>query len=81
VLDLVQHHFEEARELYADRWLGFSESTLAAMLEKAGFESIETVVADREATGPNFQTLLGIAAHASPFPPAGTTAATRTASR
>jgi menaquinone-specific isochorismate synthase len=29
VLDLVQHHFEEARELYADRWLGFSESALA----------------------------------------------------
>ena len=37
VLDLLQHHFEEARELYADRWLGFSESDLAAMLEKAGF--------------------------------------------
>lgn len=60
VLDLVQHHFEEARELYADRWLGFSESELAAMLEKAGFEHIETVVADRETSSPNFQTLLGI---------------------
>ncbi len=60
VLDLVQHHFEEARELYADRWLGFSESGLAAMLEKAGFQRVETVVADRETTGPNFQTLLGI---------------------
>ncbi len=60
VLDLVQHHFEQARELYADRWLGFSESELAAMLEKAGFESVETIVADRETSGPNFQTLLGI---------------------
>ncbi len=60
VLDLLQHHFEEARELYADRWLGFSESDLAAMLEKAGFKQIETVVADRETEAPKFQTLLGI---------------------
>lgn len=60
VLDLVQHHFEEARELYADRWLGFSESDLAAMLEKSGFRQIETVVADRETEAPKFQTLLGI---------------------
>jgi ubiquinone/menaquinone biosynthesis C-methylase UbiE/biotin operon repressor len=60
VLDLVQHQFEQARELYADRWLGFSESDLAAMLEKAGFESLETIVADKEQTSPNFQTLLGI---------------------
>ena len=60
VLDLLQHHFEEARELYADRWLGFSESDLAAMLEKSGFTEIETVVADRETAAPKFQTLLGI---------------------
>lgn len=60
VLDLLQHHFEEARELYADRWLGFSESDLAAMLERAGFQQIETVVADREVEAPRFQTLLGI---------------------
>jgi SAM-dependent methyltransferase len=60
VLDLLQHHFEEARELYADRWLGFSESDLASMLERAGFQQIETVVADREAEPPRFQTLLGI---------------------
>lgn len=60
ILDLVQHHFEEARELYADRWLGFSESNLAEMLERAGFDGIETIVADKEPTSPNFQTLLGI---------------------
>jgi SAM-dependent methyltransferase/biotin operon repressor len=60
VLDLVQHHFEEARELYADRWLGFSESDLAMMLEKSGFTQIETIVADRETSAPKFQTLLGI---------------------
>lgn len=60
VLDLLQHNFDEARELYADRWLGFSESDLASMLEKAGFTDLETVVADREPNPPNFQTLLGI---------------------
>ena len=48
VLDLLQHNFEEARELYADVWLGFGEGELAAMLEKAGFEEIETAVVDRE---------------------------------
>ncbi len=61
VLDLLQHSFEEARELYADRWLGFSESDLAAMLESAGFRHIETVVADKESEAPKFQTLLGVA--------------------
>ncbi|MGD9417611.1 MAG: ArsR/SmtB family transcription factor [Verrucomicrobiota bacterium JB025] len=60
VLDLVQHQFEEARELYADRWLGFAECDLATMLEQAGFSMIETIVADREEKPPHFQTLLGI---------------------
>ena len=60
VLDLVQHNFEEARELYADHWLGFSESELARMLGKAGFTELEIVVADREEEPPNFQTLLGV---------------------
>ena len=60
VLDLLLHTFEEAREMYADRWLGFSESDLAAMMEKSGFVQIETVVADRESEAPKFQTLLGI---------------------
>lgn len=61
VLDLLQHNFEEARELYADRWLGFSESDLAAMLETTGFRRIETIVADKESGPPGFQTLLGVA--------------------
>ena len=60
VLDLLQHQFEEARRLYADRWLGFSEAELAGMMEKSGFVKIETVVADRETAAPKFQTLLGI---------------------
>lgn len=61
VLDLLQHTFEEARELYADVWLGFGEGELAAMLEKAGFVEIETAVVDREPEPPNFQTLLAVA--------------------
>ena len=60
VLDLLLHNFEDARELYADRWLGFSECDLATMLERAGFGGIETAVADRETSAPKFQTLLGI---------------------
>ncbi len=60
VLDLLLHTFEEARQIYADRWLGFSESDLATMMEKSGFVQIETVVADRESEAPKFQTLLGI---------------------
>jgi ArsR family transcriptional regulator len=61
VLDLLQHSFEEARELYADVWLGFGEGELAAMLEKAGFAEIETAVVDREPEPPHFQTLLAVA--------------------
>ena len=60
VLDLLQHNFSEARELYADRWLGFSESQIASMLEKAGFSGIETIIADKEETHPKFQTLLAV---------------------
>lgn len=60
VLDLLQHNFTEARELYADRWLGFSESQIASMLEKAGFTGIETIIADKEESHPKFQTLLAI---------------------
>jgi ArsR family transcriptional regulator len=60
VLDLLLHTFEDARQIYADRWLGFSESDLATMMEKSGFVQIETVVADRESEAPKFQTLLGI---------------------
>lgn len=61
VLDLLQHNFEQARELYADVWLGFGEGELAAMLEKAGFADVQTSVVDREPEPPHFQTLLAVA--------------------
>src|ERR1035438_7325305 len=48
ILDLVKHRFEEARELYADEWLGFGESELEAMLEKAGFKKVQTSVVHKE---------------------------------
>jgi ArsR family transcriptional regulator len=60
ILDLVQHRFEEARELYADEWLGFSEAELEAMLEKAGFRNVRTSIVHKEAETPQFQTLLAI---------------------
>jgi ubiquinone/menaquinone biosynthesis C-methylase UbiE/DNA-binding transcriptional ArsR family regulator len=61
ILDLVKHRFEEAREMYADEWLGFSEAELESMLQKATFANIETSVVHKEPETPQFQTLLAIA--------------------
>jgi len=60
ILDLVKHRFEEAREMYADEWLGFSESALEAMLQTAGFSQVETSVVHKELETPQFQTLLAV---------------------
>ena len=61
ILDLAKHRFEEARELYADEWLGFAEAELEAMMEKAGFAAIDVAVVDRDTEAPQFQTLLATA--------------------
>jgi ArsR family transcriptional regulator len=61
ILDLVKHRFEEARELYADEWLGFSETELESMLEKSGFTNVQTSVVHKEPETPQFQTLLAVA--------------------
>jgi ArsR family transcriptional regulator len=58
ILDLLQHNFEKARELYGDRWLGFAEGDLHRWLEEAGFKKIEISVVAREEQPPHFQTLL-----------------------
>lgn len=58
ILDLARHRFEEARELYADEWLGFGEAELEEMLAKAGFTNVEVSVVDRSTEAPQFQTLL-----------------------
>ncbi len=58
VLDLNEHTFEKARELYADVWLGFSESALHAFLKKAGFAKVEVTSVAKETAEPQFETLL-----------------------
>jgi ubiquinone/menaquinone biosynthesis C-methylase UbiE/DNA-binding transcriptional ArsR family regulator len=60
VLDLGKHRFEEARELYADLWLGFSEVELESLIHKAGFQNVLTSVVHKEAEAPHFQTLLAV---------------------
>ncbi len=58
VLDLVKHHCEEARELYADVWLGFTEVEIQRLLRKAGFRDVTLSVVHRESKAPHFETLL-----------------------
>jgi ubiquinone/menaquinone biosynthesis C-methylase UbiE len=58
ILDLVRHSHDQARDLYADVWLGFSQVELQQLLRTAGFSGIELSVVSREADAPNFQTLL-----------------------
>src|SRR5881275_243170 len=57
ILDLLNHSFERARELYADHWLGFSEVQLHQFLENTGFKNIDVRVVTREKQSPNFQTV------------------------
>lgn len=58
ILDLNEHTFAKARELYADIWLGFKESALHGFLKKAGFTKVEVTAVAREAAEPHFETLL-----------------------
>jgi len=61
ILDLAQHRFEEAREMYADEWLGFGEAELETMLERAGFHNADVSIVHKEQEAPFFQTLLAVA--------------------
>ncbi len=58
VLELAEHDFEKARDLYKDRWLGFRESVLEQFMKKAGFIKIEVAPVSRETVEPHFETLL-----------------------
>jgi ArsR family transcriptional regulator len=60
VLDLLRHNYEEARELYADLWLGFTEVEVTRFLRQAGFKNIETSVVHSEEGAPHFETLLAV---------------------
>ena len=58
VLDLNQHSFEKARELYADRWLGFSPNRLYHWIKEIGFGNVSVDPVSREEKEPFFETLL-----------------------
>jgi len=58
ILDLNRHHFEEAREMYADLWLGFTEPDIEKLLKNAGFRNVETAIVYREPETPYLETLL-----------------------
>lgn len=60
ILDLARHNFEEARELYADLWLGFAEVEIDEYLRGAGFRNVEVAVVHKEEQAPFLETLLGI---------------------
>jgi ArsR family transcriptional regulator len=60
VLDLNRHHFEEAREMYADLWLGFTELEIEHYLKNAGFKNVDTAVVHRETEAPYFETMLAV---------------------
>src|SRR5262249_44253838 len=60
ILDLKRHTFEEARELYADTWLGFSEVEVKRFLDQAGFIQVQTWIVDRERQAPGFETMLAM---------------------
>jgi ArsR family transcriptional regulator len=60
-LDLNHHDFENARDLYADVWLGFSQVQLRGLMTAAGFEDVEVAVVDREDVPPYFETIIGVA--------------------
>ena len=58
ILDLRAHRFEKARELYADRWLGFKENELHDWIEEVGFRQSEVRVVAKEVKEPCFETIL-----------------------
>ena len=58
ILDLNRHQFEEARDMYADLWLGFTELEMEKYLKGAGFRNVETAVVYKEQEAPFLETLL-----------------------
>jgi ubiquinone/menaquinone biosynthesis C-methylase UbiE/DNA-binding HxlR family transcriptional regulator len=61
ILDLLKHGFEQARELYADVWPGFSALELNKFLRKAHFRSIEVSALHAAQDEPQFAVLLAVA--------------------
>ena len=46
--------------MYADLWLGFTETGLQQFLRQARFRNIHTSVVHREAESPHFETVLAV---------------------
>jgi ArsR family transcriptional regulator len=61
VLDLLKHHFEEARAMYADLHLGFTKVELQRLLADSGFHDVSIASVHRETEAPYFETLLATA--------------------
>jgi ArsR family transcriptional regulator len=61
ILDLSRHNFEEAREMYADLWLGFTELEIDRLLKTAGFRNAETAIVHKEHEPPYLETMLAVA--------------------
>lgn len=61
VIDLNAHTFEQARDLYADQWLGFPANDLYHWLRSVGFAHISVDCVDRTDQPPHFETLLAVA--------------------
>jgi ArsR family transcriptional regulator len=60
ILDLLRHRFEEARELFADEWLGFGEAEIETLLASVGFHNLQIAVVDKEGEQPQFEALLAV---------------------
>jgi ubiquinone/menaquinone biosynthesis C-methylase UbiE len=58
VLDLNQHHFDPARDLYGDHWLGFGEADLREWMGAAGLREVEVQLLTPETDPPHFQPAL-----------------------
>ena len=58
VIDLKQHQFEKARQLYGDRWLGFAENELYSLIKESGFQKAKVEIVAKENSEPFFETLL-----------------------
>jgi ubiquinone/menaquinone biosynthesis C-methylase UbiE/DNA-binding HxlR family transcriptional regulator len=61
ILDLLKHGFEEARDLYADVWLGFSQVEVMGFLRDAKFGAPDVSIVHRENETPHFETVLALA--------------------
>jgi ubiquinone/menaquinone biosynthesis C-methylase UbiE len=60
ILDLMKHGLDEAREMYADVWLGFSQVELSTMLRVAHFRNVEVTTVHKEDESPHFETVMAI---------------------